>query len=262
MKPAKENAWEIPERPQPLKPMAADANPSFEVATVKPSDPNVPGDWFRVNGRNFTTHNITLAGLIKFAYGIHGKQILNGPDWTDQDKYDISAVPDQEGQPSGKQWKGMLQKLIAERFHMTMHMEQRELPVFAVTLAKDGPKNMAENTSGGSLPSLFFRGAPGGIMLPAKNATMKDFTGLLQEVVLDKPVVDQTGLKGRYDFNLTWAPDESQLGGRFRPPANPPADAPPSLFTAAQEQIGLKIESTKAKVDVMVIDHVEKPSAN
>lgn len=262
VKPAKENAWEIPERPQPLKPMAADANPSFEVATVKPSDPNVPGDWFRVNGRNFTTHNITLAGLIKFAYGIHGKQILNGPDWTDQDKYDISAVPDQEGQPSGKQWKGMLQKLIAERFHMTMHMEQRELPVFAVTLAKDGPKNMAENTSGGSLPSLFFRGAPGGIMLPAKNATMKDFTGLLQEVVLDKPVVDQTGLKGRYDFNLTWAPDESQLGGRFRPPANPPADAPPSLFTAAQEQIGLKIESTKAKVDVMVIDHVEKPSAN
>jgi hypothetical protein len=72
----KETAWDIPAPPVPLKPMAADANPSFEVATIKPSDPNVPGDWFRVNGRNFSTHNISLAGLIKFAYGVHGNMTL------------------------------------------------------------------------------------------------------------------------------------------------------------------------------------------
>jgi uncharacterized protein (TIGR03435 family) len=120
---------------------------------------------------------------------------------------------------------------------------------------------MVENTGGGTLPGMFFRGTPGGIMLPANNATMKDFTGLLQEVVLDKPVVDQTNLKGRYDFTLKWAPDESQFGGHVPPPGELP-DAPPSLFTAVQEQIGLKLESTKAKVDVMIIDHVEKPSAN
>ncbi|HEY4381780.1 MAG TPA: TIGR03435 family protein [Acidobacteriaceae bacterium] len=257
----KETAWEIPAPPKPLKPMAADADPSFEVATIKPSDPNVPGDWFRVNGRNFSTHNITLMGMIKFAYGVHGKQVLNAPDWMDQDKYDVAAVPDGEGQPNDKQWKGMVKKLLLERFKMTFHTDQRELAVFAVTLAKDGPKDMAENTGGGSLPSLFFRGTPGGILLPAKNATVKDFTGLLQEVVLDKPVVDQTGLKGRYDFNLKWAPDDSQFGGRIPPPSEAP-DAPPNLFTAVQEQIGLKIESTKAKVDVMVIDRVEKPTAN
>jgi uncharacterized protein (TIGR03435 family) len=257
----KDTAWDIPAPPVPLKPMAADANPTFEVATIKPSDPNVPGDWFRVNGRNFTTHNISLAGLIKFAYGVHGKQILNGPDWMDHDTYDIAAVPDGEGQPSDKQWKGMLQKLIAERFKMTFHQDKRELAVFALTVAKDGPKNLAENTGGGSLPGMFFRGTPGGIMLPANNATMKDFTGLLQEVVLDKPVVDQTGLKGRYDFNLKWAPDDSQFGGHVPPPSDAP-DAPPSLFVAVQEQIGLKIESTKAMVDVMVVDHVEKPTAN
>jgi uncharacterized protein (TIGR03435 family) len=98
-------------------------------------------------------------------------------------------------------------------------------------------------------------------MLPANNATMKDFTGLLQEVVLDKPVVDQTGLKGRYDFTLKWAPDESQFNGHVPPPSDQP-DAPPSLFTAVQEQVGLKIESTKTMVDVLVIDRVEKPSPN
>lgn len=257
----KETAWDIPEPPKPLPPMAADADPAFEVATIKPSDPAIPGDWFRVRGRNFTTHNITLAGLIKFAYGVHGKQILNQPDWMDKDAYDISAVPDAEGQPSDKQWKSMLRKLMADRFKLVFHEDQRELQVFAVTVAKDGPKNMAENTSGGGLPSLFFQGTKGGLLLPAKNATMKDFTGLLQEVVLDKPVVDQTGLKGRYDFNLKWAPDESQFGGHV-PPASDAPDAPPGLFTAVQEQIGLKIDPTKAKVDVMVIDSAEKPSAN
>jgi uncharacterized protein (TIGR03435 family) len=257
----KETAWDIPAPPKPIKPMAADANPSFDVATIKPSDPSVPGDWFRVNGRNFSTHNITLTGMIKFAYGVHGKQVLNAPDWMDKDAYDIAAVPDAEGQPSDKQWKGMLQKLMAERFKLTFHSDQRELSVFAVTVGKDGPKNMAENTGGGTLPGMFFRGTPGGIMLPANNATMKDFTGLLQEVVLDKPVVDQTGLKGRYDFNLKWAPDDSQFGGHVPPPSDKP-DAPPSLFDAVQEQIGLKIVSTSAKVDVMVVDHVEKPTAN
>jgi uncharacterized protein (TIGR03435 family) len=257
----KETAWEIPPPPAPPKRMAEDADPSFDVATIKPNNPDVPGNWFRVQGRNFSVHNISLAGMMKFAYGIHGKQIVNGPDWMDQNTYDIAAVPDGEGQPSDKQWKGMLQKLLADRYKLKFHHEQRELAVFALTVGKDGPKNLAENTSGGSLPGLFFRGTPGGIMLPANNATMKDFTGLLQEVVLDKPVVDQTGLKGRYDFTLKWAPDESQFGGRNQPPADIP-EAPPSLFTAVQEQIGLKIESTKATVDVLVIDHVEQPSPN
>lgn len=257
----KETAWDIPAPPKPIKPMAVDAEPSFDVATIKPSNPDVPGDWFRVDGRNFTTHDISLAGLMKFAYGIHGKQILNGPDWMEKDTYDLSAVPDAEGQPSDKQWKGMLQKLLTDRYKLKYHHDKRELAVFALTLGKDGPKNMAENTTGGTLPGMFFRGTPGGILLPAANATMKDFTGLLQEVVLDKPVVDQTGIKGRYDFTLKWAPDFSQFGGHVPPPTEAP-DAPPSLFTAVQEQIGLKLETTKTMVDVLVIDHVEKPSEN
>jgi uncharacterized protein (TIGR03435 family) len=108
---------------------------------------------------------------------------------------------------------------------------------------------------------MFFRGLG---VLPASNATMQDFAGLLQSAVLDRPVVDQTGLTGRWDFTLSWTPDESQfvgMGIKVPAPSDKP-DAPPGLFTAIQEQLGLKLDSIKAPVDVLVIDHVEKPSAN
>jgi uncharacterized protein (TIGR03435 family) len=100
--------------------------------------------------------------------------------------------------------------------------------------------------------------------LNVRNATIKDFAGLMQSEVLDRPVIDQTGLAGRYDFKLNWTPDDSQFGGlgaKIPPPTNG-ADAPPNLYTAIQEQIGLKLEATKANADVLVIDHVEKPSEN
>jgi uncharacterized protein (TIGR03435 family) len=100
--------------------------------------------------------------------------------------------------------------------------------------------------------------------LTCSNATMADFAGLMQSTVLDKPVVDQTALPGRYDFTLNWTPDQFQFGGRGGA-APPPADdaaAPPDLFTAIQEQLGLRFESTKAPADVLVIDRLEKPSAN
>jgi uncharacterized protein (TIGR03435 family) len=258
----KETAWEIPESPASPKSMAADADPSFEVATIKPTSPDAPGNYFHVDGRKFTTHNISLAGLIGFAYGVHAMQIVNGPEWIDKDKYDITAVPNAEGQPNEKQWKIMLQKLLADRFKLAFHRDKRELSAFALTVAKGGPKNLAVNTSGGPLPSLFFRGTPGGIMLPGGNATMTDLTGLLQEVVLDRPVVDQTGLKGRFDFTLKWAPDESQFSGHAPSSTSDDPNAPPNLFTAIQEQLGLKLDAVKTPVDVLVLDRVEKPSAN
>ena len=241
--------------------MSADADPSFEVATIKPSDPAVRGSWVQVDGRTLSTHNISLAGLIKFTYGVHLKLILSGPDWMDKETYDISAVADLEGQPSDKQWKNMLKKLLADRFKLTFHPEKREAAVYAITVGKDRSRNMAENTSGGLLPTLSFHGIPGGIVLRAKNATVSDIASQLQNAFLDRPVVDRTELKGRYDFNLKWAPDDPRFAERPLPPSNA-ADAPPGLFTAIQEQIGLKIETTKAQVDSIVVDHVEKPSAN
>jgi uncharacterized protein (TIGR03435 family) len=111
------------------------------------------------------------------------------------------------------------------------------------------------------LPSLLFRGLGA---LPVRNATLADFAGVMQAAVLDRPVVDQTGLTGRYDFTLTWTPDETQfasMGVRVPPPTGDPSAAP-GLFTAIQEQLGLKFDSTKAPVEVIVVDRVERPSDN
>ncbi len=255
-----ETEWTIPEPPPRPKPMPADAQPVFEVATIKPSKPDTPGKAFRMNGREFTTLNTTVNDLIKFAFGIHVRQIIGGPAWLETEKYDLLGTPDVEGQPNHDQVRNMLQKLLADRFKLVFHREKKELSVYAIVIAKGGPK-LTKSESDSTLPGLFFRGLGN---LPARNATIGEFAGVMQSVVLDKPVVDQTGLSGRFDFTLKWTPDEFQfadLGGRPPAPADTP-DAPPDLFTAMQQQLGLKLESTKAPADVIVIDHIEKPSEN
>jgi uncharacterized protein (TIGR03435 family) len=258
----KETAWEIPVPPPPPKPMAADANPSFEVATIKPSKPEAQGKGFRVNGRNFATINTSLDDLIEFAYDVHAKQIISGPEWLDKDKYDLAAVPDKEGSPSYEQWKSMVQKLLADRFKLTFHHDKKELSVYVLSVGKGGPKNVTKSESPAPGFSIPIRPAPGGIAMSVRNGTMTNFAVFgLQGAVLDRPVLDQTGLTDRFDFTLTWAPDESQFGGRIPPPSEN-LNPPPGLFTAIQEQLGLKLDGVKAPADVMVIDHVEKPSEN
>ena len=255
-----ETAWVIPEPPPPIKPMAPDANPVFEVATIKPSDPDEKGKFFTVRGRRFMTGNTTLSDFLTFAYGIHPRQITGGPSWMDSAKYDLNAVPDGEGQPNDRQWKLMIQKLLADRFQLAFHHDKKELSVYALVVAKTGPKLTKSQGDPNGLPGLFFQGLG---VLPARNATMADFAGVMQAAVLDRPVVDQTGIQGRFDFILKWTPDQSQFGGlgvKIPPPAEDAAE--PDLFTAIQQQLGLKLESVKAPVDVLVIDKVERPSAN
>jgi uncharacterized protein (TIGR03435 family) len=164
--------------------------------------------------------------------------------------------------PNDKQWKGMIQKLIVERYKFTFHRDKKELSVYVLSVAKTGPKLTKSEGDPNGLPGLFFRGRPGD--LGVRNANMADFAGLLQGAVLDRPVVDQTGLTGRFDFTLNWTPDDSQFAGMGAkiPPPTDGANAPPSLYTAIQEQIGLKLDATKALADVIVIDHLEKPSEN
>ena len=256
-----ETAWAIPEPPAALKPMAADASPAFEVATIKPSNPDAPGKAFGVRGRMFSTLNTTLSDLIAFAYGVQAKQITGAAAWLETEKYDLAGQPDAPGQPNEKQWKMMLQKLLADRFKLAFHRDKKELAVYAIVLGTAGPKLTKSEGDPNGLPALFFRGLG---VLPARNATMADLAGVMQTAVLDRPVVDRTALVGRYDFTLTWTPDESQFGGLGArvPPPTGDAAAPPGLFTAIQEQLGLKLESTKAPVEVLVIDRVEKPSEN
>jgi len=253
--------WAIPEAP---KAMAADANPSLEVATIKPSDPSRRGKGFGFQGTHFRTFNMNLNDLIAIGYGLHSKQIVGAPDWFSTDLFDIDGVPDTPGRPNIKQMGIMLQKLLTDRCALKFHHETRELSVYAITVASGGPK-MTKTTAQENDPQGFgFRGLGD---LVVRNMTMKDFAFGMQSAVTDKPVVDQTGLTDRYDFTLKWTPDDSQFQ-QFRgavpvtPPKADDPNAPPSLYTAVQEQIGLKIEATKAPDDVIVIDHVEKPSAN
>jgi uncharacterized protein (TIGR03435 family) len=254
-----ENAWPIPEPP---KSMAADAVPKFDVMTVKPSDPNRPGKGFTMRGRHVITINTNLNDLITFAYGLHAKQIVGAPAWFGTEKFDLDGVPDVEGRPNSKQFKLLIQSALTDRFKLTFHHDQKELSVYALTVGKSGPK-LTETIHQPSDPVNFlFRGKPGNLMV--SNSTMKDFCDGMQAAVMDKPVVDHTGLTARYDFNLNWTPDESQFEamGGFKPPATEDPNAPPALSTAMQEQLGLKFDAVKAPADVFVIDHVEKPSAN
>ncbi len=256
-----ETAWAIPEPPAKIPPMAEDANPSFEVATIKPSKPDEQGKAFLVRGRKFSTINTTLAEIITFAYDIHAKQITGAPEWVNTDKFDIEAQPDVPGSPNGKQLKTMVQKLLADRFALKFHKDKKELSAYVLTVGKGGPKLKKSEGDPKGLPGLFFRGLG---QLTVQNATMGDFTQLMQGAVMDRPVVDQTALEGKFDFNLKWTPDETQFGGMGIkvPPPTDAADAPPPLFTAIQEQLGLKLEAGKAPVEVLVLDHVDKPSEN
>ena len=254
-----ENAWPIPEPP---KAMPADAIPKFDVVTVKPSDPNRPGKLFTIRGRHIMTINTTVNDIITFAYGLHAKQIVGAPAWFATDKFDIDGVPDVEGQPSSKQFKLLFQSVLTDRFKLTFHHDQKELSVYALTVGKSGPKLTETIHKPADPVNFLFRGKPGALMVT--NATMKDFCDGMQSAVMDKPVVDHTGLTARYDFNLNWTPDESQFEsmGGFKPPATEDPNAPPALSTAMQEQLGLKFDAVKAPADAFVIDHVEKPSAN
>jgi uncharacterized protein (TIGR03435 family) len=247
-----------------VRPMPANANPAFEAVTIKPSDPESQGKDFSFQGHRVWARNYNVDDIIAIAYGLHARQIVGAPAWLSATLYDINGVPDVEGVPNQRQKKLMMQKLLADRFQLTFHREKRTLAVYAITLAPGGPK-LTQSAAGPDDPDLFRLHWPNGVA--ATNMTLAEFAIWFQKVVMDKPVVDHTGLTGRYTFELNWTPNESQFtqlrgtGLAPPPPTNDP-NAPPGLFTAIREQLGLKLEAIKAPVDVIVIDHINRPSPN
>jgi uncharacterized protein (TIGR03435 family) len=255
-------AWPIPKPTPALSLMDPKLEPGYEVATIKATDPSHPGGGFTLQGRHLVARNFTVEGLITLAYNLHPTQVTGGPDWLKTDHYDLDVLPDHEGLPSLEQARGIVRKLLTDRFALKFHYDKKDLSVYVLTVVKTGPKFSKSTSDPSSPPGL--GGPPGRLFV--RNASM-DEVAMVMQGTLDRPVVDQTGLKDRYDFQLRWTPDESQYGGRIPPPnsgdngaAN--ADAPPPLFTAIQEQVGLKLDAMKAPVKVMVIESVEKPSAN
>jgi uncharacterized protein (TIGR03435 family) len=171
----------------------------------------------------------------------------------------VLGKPDVEGQPNNRQMKALIQKLLADRFSLKSHREKRELSVYLIVVEKTGAKLTKAEGDSKADPLLFFYG-PARVV--AKNSTIADFAGFLQGGTLDRPVLDRTGLTGRYDFGLLWKPDVS-LGGPGNNP-QPPSDSDglPDIFTAIQQQLGLRLVATKTPTEVIVIDHLEKPPEN
>jgi uncharacterized protein (TIGR03435 family) len=257
-----ETAWELPPPPTAPKPLPEGTKPEFEVATIKPAGAS-PGLGLNVTATELRAQSISLAGLITFTFELHLTQVSGLPGWAENEGYEIVAKLPQGGDPSDVQIRTMLKNLMQSRFGLSFHTEKRELSVYTVSIGKNGPAGikMVKNTTNGQRI-----GAQGLGRTTLSGVTMADFAGQLQLRVLDRPVIDRTGLTDRYDFTLNWRPDEFQFprasAAQRAYAVSAGADALPDLFTAVQEQLGLKLDATKALTDVLVIDKVSKPSEN
>jgi len=227
---------------------AQQAPNAFEVASIRPdqSEDRASSSQGTTPGGRFVATNVSPKLLLIRAFGVVPAQI-EGPEWLDADRYDVNAKADTSRELSPDELRPMLRKLLEDRFALRYHRETKTLPVYSLTVAKTGMK-MTEHT-GADGPSTTFRNQLGKLILSARGQSTTNLTLLLGQR-LDRTVIDNTGLTGEYDLSLEWGADET-------------ADSSlPSIFTALQEQLGLRLESTKGPVEVIVINHVERPSEN
>jgi uncharacterized protein (TIGR03435 family) len=237
---------------------------TFEVASVKPADPEGRGGRISFPNGTFTATGITARNCILLAYDIPTFQLAGGPSWVGDQRYDIvakmaagevKAPRDPERMP---QMRAALQALLADRFQLVIHRENKLIPAYALVVAKSGFK--LKKADDGQADFSSNRGK-----FTAHKISMELLARNLSGI-LSSPVVDMTGIKGVFDLPLEWTPDEVQspvkAGGEAGGAAEPGAPTGPSIFTALQEQLGLKLETQKAPVETIVIDRIEKPTAN
>ena len=234
--------------------------PAFEVATIKPVDPAPKaGRFMRMQGTHrFEARNFTLRLLIAAAYDLNPRTISGGQGWVDSDKFEIHAVTPGDKAPDHDAQMLMLRTLLTERFHLTFHRRSEIFAIYEITVAKGGPL-LAPSQTPEAQPQVTSVVYPDKMIMPARNATISDLARVMQRAILDRPVVDRTGLTHRYNFNLEWAPDETQFGGEM--PPMPESQSPP-LLVAMQQQLGLQMRAVKGPVEAMVIDRAQRPSEN
>lgn len=239
---------------QSVQPMAKDAHPSFEVATIKRSDPDDKSHRFEIHGHRILIENQTVEVMIEMSYGVHRKQIVNAPSWTESERFDVQGVPDVAGQPDVLQFQEIVRKLLEERFGLKFHTEKREMSRYTLTVAKSGPKMEPTKSAPDALPNQMVTGDKASRTMQMDNVSMGELAHNLQGE-LDRPVVDETGLKGKYDFTMKWLRQDAPGGADADSNLSP-------LFTAIEEQLGLKVEPSKGEVEMMVIDKIERPAAD
>lgn len=233
---------------------------SFEISSIKPSP---PGDTrpplVGYPAGRLTTVNASLLFLIRFAYDLRDDQIVNAPGWIASTTYDIEAkasddVPIPGGQEGARQIREMTQTLLGQRFKFAAHQETRQEPVYRLTIAKGGVKVKATEAKPGPITSRTGRLTGESVTIPL---LIKLLTG-----PAGRPIIDETGLTARYDFDLKYSPELTPTGTAPGLDATPPDPNAPSIFTAVQEQLGLRLEPSRGPIEVLVIEHVEKPSEN
>lgn len=241
---------------------AAAPTQPFDVASIHINNTETDGHHHIINNpaeSHFRTANLALRDLIQFAYGLPNSQILGGPSWLDSIMFDIDAKSDPSvdlqlhalpTEQARHQKQLMVQALLADRFQLRAHQETRQLPVYALVVTKDGPKFKPSKVNGTIVDTgrtrFHIAGSDDTISLLARELAQ----------VLGRVVLNQTGLGGRYDLSLRWSSEDAAALASSSP------DMSPDIFTAIQEQLGLKLVSTKGPVPLLVIDSVEKPSPN
>jgi uncharacterized protein (TIGR03435 family) len=266
-------------------PVATAARPEFEVASIKPNtSANGAATFPYPFGGRITATNVNLKILIEFSYKVRNFEISGAPGWIDSDRYDVTAKA-AESNIGVEQYQLMLQSLLADRFKLAVHRETKEMPVYAVLPAKGGPR-LPEAKPGScvtfgpdSPPPLRVPGqssplvcggfSMGPYSLEGRKLSVAQLVNALS-IILGRPVIDKTGFTGTFDIHLEFAPEGTTGRGQggFGPPglaadAGNPDTSRPSIFTALQDQLGLKLESQKGPADVLVIDHLERaPTEN
>jgi uncharacterized protein (TIGR03435 family) len=223
---------------------------AFEVASIKPIPPPIPsggGPWIITNGR-FRAEIGFVRGMVAWANNVLGAQVKGGPDWLDREPYFVDArAADSQAGPD--QIRLMLQTLLSDRFKLMVHRETQQGQVYKLVVGKSGSK--LQDAKGGRKNFINWTGL--GQVTFTENSTLLGLINVLSSL-LGSPVLDETGLKGTYNFSLEFTDP--------RDPRPPQADSRPDLFAAVQEQLGLQLLASRGPVEIVVIDHMERPSAN
>ena len=226
------------------------AAPEFDVTSVKPSRAGFGWQGIDTMPGRIQANSITLTRCIREAYSVGPHQVLDGPDWMATDRWEIVARADRPVDDDDVLMR-MLRELLTDRFRLALHRETRMLPAYVLEVDKRGSK--MQRAEAGDSDTEMHGGRGGPTTLEAKKTDMNRLAELL-DWRMDRPVVNHTGLNGGFNFTLHWAPDN------LRDPDDGADDV--SIFTAVGEQLGLRLRTAKAPVEVLVIDHVERPSEN
>ena len=227
---------------------------SYKSVSIHASSGATPGGGLRLSDTALESVNTTLLDLIEFAYDLQAKQILSPPEWAGTAKFDLILELPGKDLPNDSQCKQMVREALAERFGLAAHRVEKEMPIYRLVVAPGGPKLASSLGNPNGLPGSHFS-RPGAF--EATNATMGDFAGALQRTAMSHPVVDATALSQRWDFTLTWTPDETQFEHSDGVPL---VSGKPPLAAALESQLGLQLQTATASPGALLIDHVERPA--